>query len=475
MAISVVVLAVVAVVLFAFAAASVKIVRPFQKGIVEQLGRYKATVEPGLKVIIPVIQSLTRVDMREQVIDVPPQEVITKDNVTVTVDAVIYYEPTDAQRLIYNVANFMLAVTKLAQTNLRNVIGDMTLDNALTSRDNVNVALREVLDDATDKWGVKVVRVEIQRIDPPADVMNAMHEQMKAERNRRAVVLEADGTREAAITRAEGEKQSVILASEAVRQQAILEAEGEAEAIRAVADAERYRQLTVAEGEAEAVRSVFGAIHEGDPTPDLLAIKYLEALGTIADGRATKIFLPTDLGATLGSIGAIAELFNGDGTNDGEAMAPMAMPAPTEEPDEAPAGCSSTGQKLVGDLTAPLSGSGYQLVLALIVLHEFPPTQGSEQSLTLVGATSNHLVTHRQPHLPPWSVEVATTTPDGQHSESGLDIELQVLEGRTVYRAATSHRKAHHYLVGLSESDTQYRVEFLSLLDQPDHGPSLVT
>ena len=337
MAISVVVLAVVAVVLFAFAAASVKIVRPFQKGIVEQLGRYKATVEPGLKVIIPVIQSLTRVDMREQVIDVPPQEVITKDNVTVTVDAVIYYEPTDAQRLIYNVANFMLAVTKLAQTNLRNVIGDMTLDNALTSRDNVNVALREVLDDATDKWGVKVVRVEIQRIDPPADVMNAMHEQMKAERNRRAVVLEADGTREAAITRAEGEKQSVILASEAVRQQAILEAEGEAQAIRAVADAERYRQLTVAEGEAEAVRSVFGALHEGDPTPDLLAVKYLEALGTIADGRATKIFLPTDLGATLGSIGAIAELFNGDGTNDGEAMASTVMPAATEEPDEAPA------------------------------------------------------------------------------------------------------------------------------------------
>ena len=180
-----IVLIVIAFVLFAFAASGIKIVRPYQKGIVEQLGRYKATVEPGLKLIIPFIQSLTRVDMREQVIDVPPQEVITKDNVTVTVDAVIYFEPTDAQRLIYNVANFILAVTKLAQTNLRNVIGDMSLDNALTSRDNVNVALREVLDDATDKWGVRVVRVEIQRIDPPTDVMHAMHEQMKAERNRR--------------------------------------------------------------------------------------------------------------------------------------------------------------------------------------------------------------------------------------------------------------------------------------------------
>jgi len=323
---AVIVLVVIASVLFIWMAAAVKIVRPFQKGIVEQLGKYKETAEPGLRLLIPIIQSLTRVDMREQVVDVPPQEVITKDNVTVTVDAVIYYEPTDAQRLVYNVANFIMAVTKLAQTNLRNVIGEMSLDAALTSRDNVNVALREVLDDATDKWGVRVVRVEIQRIDPPADVMHAMHEQMKAERNRRAVVLEADGTREAAITRAEGEKQSVILRSEAVRQQAILEAEGEAQAIRAVADAERYRQETVAEGEAAAVRSVYSAIHDGDPTPDLLAIKYLEALGTVADGQATKIFLPAEMSSTMGSLGAIAELFTG--ADPGPGPAAPATPAP---------------------------------------------------------------------------------------------------------------------------------------------------
>ncbi|MBS1265957.1 MAG: hypothetical protein MAG471_01821 [Acidimicrobiaceae bacterium] len=317
----VIVLVVIAFVLFVFAASAIKIVRPFQRGIIEQLGRYKTTTDPGLKIIIPVVQSLIRVDMREQVVDVPPQEVITKDNVTVTVDAVIYYEPTDAQRLVYNVANFLMAITKLAQTNLRNVIGDMSLDQALTSRDNVNVALRQVLDDATDKWGVRVVRVEIQRIDPPGDVMEAMHEQMKAERTRRAVVLEADGTREAAITRAEGEKQAVILASEAIKQQAILEAEGEAQAIQAVADAERYRQLTVAEGEAEAVRKVYSAIHEGDPTPDLIAIKYLEALGEIADGQATKIFLPAELSSTMGSLGAIAELFRGDAADDGVADA----------------------------------------------------------------------------------------------------------------------------------------------------------
>ena len=308
----IIVLAVLAAFLFIWMAVGIKIIRPYQKGVVEQLGRYKSTYDPGLKFVIPIIQSVTKVDMRERVVDVPPQEVITKDNVTVTVDAVIYYEPTDPQRLIYNVANFVLAITKLAQTNLRNVIGDMSLDAALTSRDTVNVSLREVLDDATDKWGVRVVRVEIQRIDPPADVMDAMHEQMKAERTRRAVVTEADGIKQAEITKAEGEKQSAILEAEGFKQESILKAQGEAEAIQAVADAERYRQDTVAQGEAEAIRSVYQAIHDGNPTPDLIAIKYLEALGTVADGQATKIFLPAEMSSTMGSLGAIAELFTGE-------------------------------------------------------------------------------------------------------------------------------------------------------------------
>ena len=327
---AVIALIVIAFVVFIVAASSVKIVHPYQQGIVEQLGKYKQTTGPGLKMIFPVIQTLLKVDMREQVVDVPPQEVITKDNVTVTVDAVIYYEPTDAQRLVYNVANFIMAITKLAQTNLRNVIGEMTLDSALTSRDNVNTAIREVLDDATDKWGVRVVRVEIQRIDPPGDVMDAMHEQMKAERNRRAVVLEADGEREAAITVAEGQKQRVILAAEAIKQEAILTAEGEAKAIEEVADAERYRLQTVADGEAAAVRSVYQAIHDGDPTPDLLAIKYLEALGTVADGRATKIFLPAEMSSTMGSLGAIAELFTGTPSDDEPAGVPTPVTDPTD-------------------------------------------------------------------------------------------------------------------------------------------------
>ena len=295
--------------LLLYVGSAVKIVRPNQRGVVERLGKYHAIAEPGLRFIIPFVDRLRLVDMREQVVDVPPQEVITSDNVVVSVDAVVYYEPVDPQRLTYNIANFILAVTKLAQTNLRNLVGDLQLDQALTSRDSINMSLRTILDDATDTWGVRVKRVEIQRIDPPADVMMAMHEQMKAERTRRATVLQAEGERQAAITRAEGERQAVILAAEAVRQQQILEAEGQATAVRELAEAERFRQQTIALGEADAIRAVYQAIHDGDPTPDLLAIKHLETLAKIADGQATKIFLPADTSATMGSLAGIAQLF----------------------------------------------------------------------------------------------------------------------------------------------------------------------
>ncbi|MGB6056740.1 MAG: SPFH domain-containing protein [Microthrixaceae bacterium] len=302
------------VLLLIIVASSVRIVRPYEKGLIEQLGKYKLTTDSGLHLIVPFVQRMQLIDMREQVVDVPPQEVITSDNVVVSVDAVVYYEPTDPQRLIYNIANFILAITKLAQTNLRNVIGDLSLDEALTSRDKLNLDLRQILDDATDKWGVRVARVEIQRIDPPPDVMSAMHEQMKAERGRRAQVTSADGFREAAIMKAEGEKQAAILTAEGLKQRQVLEAQGEAEALQTMADAERYRAETVALGEANATRSMYQGIHDGNPTNDLIAIKYLEALKGIADGRATKIYLPLDTGGVYGSLAGIAELFNGAGT-----------------------------------------------------------------------------------------------------------------------------------------------------------------
>jgi len=330
MTVSIIVLILIALFLFVAAISGVRIVRPFQRGILEQLGKYKETKEPGLHIIIPFVQSLQTVDMREQVIDVPPQEVITSDNVVVSVDAVIYYEPTDPQRLVYNIANFILAITKLAQTNLRNVIGDLSLDQALTSRDQLNMNLRQILDDATDKWGVRVMRVEIQRIDPPPDVMGAMHEQMKAERTRRAQVLTADGTREAAILAAQGQKQAAILAAEGIRQRQILEAEGQAQAARELADAERYRQETIAAGEASAIEVVYAAIHTGDPTNDLLAVKYLETLKGIADGQATKIFLPLDTGGLFGTLAGVAELFR-EGPGAGAPRRPASGDVPLSE------------------------------------------------------------------------------------------------------------------------------------------------
>ena len=286
-----------AIVLIVVIAKGTKIVRPFQKGIIERLGKYQRTVDSGLTIIIPIIENITKIDMREQVVDVPPQAVITKDNVAVDVDAVVYYEITDPVKVQYNITNFYLAATKLAQTNLRNLIGDLALDESLTSRETINSTLRQVLDDATDKWGARVTRVELQRIEPPTDVTEAMHRQMKAERERRAVILEAEGTKTAAILEAEGLKQAQIL-----------KAEGQAEAIKRVADADKYQKLTVAQGEAEAIETVFGAIHKGDPTNDLIAIKYLEALQKIADGKATKVFLPLETSGILGSIAGISEI-----------------------------------------------------------------------------------------------------------------------------------------------------------------------
>ena len=298
-------LGIIALAVLLIAASGFRIVRPYEQGLIEFLGKYQRTVSPGLRFVIPFVQRILKVDMREQVVDVPPQEVITKDNVVVTVDAVIYFEATDPVKLKYAVGNFILAITKLAQTNLRNVVGDLQLDEALVSREVINSKLRQILDDATDKWGTRVVRVEIQRIEPPPDVTEAMHRQMKAERGRRAVVTEA-----------EGEKRSAILQAEGVKQSAILRAEGEAEAIKRVADADKYQKLTVAEGEGQAIERIFLAIHNGDPTDDLIAIRYLETLQGIADGQATKIFLPLDTSGLLGAVAAIGEMFK-EGADSG--------------------------------------------------------------------------------------------------------------------------------------------------------------
>lgn len=295
--------AIVVLVVFAliYVSKAVCIVRPFQKGLVERMGKYIRTADSGLNIIFPPFENMRKVDMREQVIEVPPQEVITKDNVVVTVDAVIYFHVTDPFRVVYNVARFEMAALKLAQTNLRNTIGELALDETLNSREKINTQLREILDEATDKWGVKVNRVEIQKIDPPSDIVSAMSAQMKAERTKRAAIIEAEGIKQAAITTAEGQKQS-----------AILKAEGEAGAIERVATANKFQKIALAEGDGQAILTVFKAIHDGNPTKDLLALKYMEMMSSVAHGQATKIFMPLEVSGTLGALSTIAEAFKTD-------------------------------------------------------------------------------------------------------------------------------------------------------------------
>lgn len=286
---------------FILGAMAVRIVRPFEKGLVERLGKYHRLLDPGLNVIMPFFDTVQKIDMREVVIDVPEQLVITRDNVGVAVDAIIYIQVTDPFRSRYEISNYVYASTKLAQTNLRNVIGEMDLDSCLSSRDDVNAQLRDVLDAATDKWGVKVNRVEMQRIDPPADITAAMSRQMKAERDKRATILDAEAERQAEITKAEGSKMSQIL-----------EAEGAAEAVKKTADAEKYRQIAVAEGEAKAIGNVFNAIHEGKPNDKLITLKYLEMLPELAKGDANKIFMPIEASGIISSLAAMVEGIKSD-------------------------------------------------------------------------------------------------------------------------------------------------------------------
>jgi len=242
----IIVLIVVLVIALIMVAKSVTIIHQAEKGLVERGGRYKETLDPGLRFLIPFIDSMRdRVDMRETVLDIQPQPVITRDNVTVTVDAVVYYFVTVAKDMRYEVANFHAAVSKLAQTNIRNVIGEMSLDETLTSRERINTALQNTLDEATDKWGVKVTRVEVKEIEPPRDISDAMSKQMKAEREKRATILEAEAYREKQILEAEGDKQNAILVAEGDRQKEILTAEGDKQAA-----------ILRAEGEAKAIEDI---------------------------------------------------------------------------------------------------------------------------------------------------------------------------------------------------------------------------
>jgi regulator of protease activity HflC (stomatin/prohibitin superfamily) len=280
---TIVVVAIVVILVLVVLFRAVRIIPQASAGVVERLGKYHKTLLPGLNLLVPFIDRVRPlIDMREQVVSFPPQPVITEDNLVVSIDTVVYFQVTDARAATYEIANYLGAVEQLTTTTLRNVVGGLNLEEALTSRDNINGQLRIVLDEATGKWGIRVGRVELKAIDPPASIQDSMEQQMRAERSRRAAILTAEGT-----------KQSQILEAEGMRQSAILRAEGEAKA-----------QVLRAQGEAEAIDTVFNAIHQGDPDPKLLAYQYLQTLPKLAEGTANKLWIiPSELTEALSGIG----------------------------------------------------------------------------------------------------------------------------------------------------------------------------
>ncbi|MDF8262782.1 SPFH domain-containing protein [Luteipulveratus flavus] len=280
---------------------AIKVIPQAQAAVIERLGRYNRTTEAGVTWLVPFIDRIrSRVDLREQVVSFPPQPVITEDNLTVSIDTVVYFQVTDPKAAVYEIANYILAVEQLTITTLRNVVGGMNLEQALTSRDAINTQLRGVLDEATGKWGLRVSRVELKAIDPPPSIQDSMEKQMRADRDKRAIILTAEGQREAAIKTAEGQKQAAVLTAEGAKQAAILNAEGERQSAILRAEGQRAAQFLTAQGQAKAIEKTFAAIKQGRPTPELLAYQYLQTLPTMARGDANKVWMiPNDFSKSL--------------------------------------------------------------------------------------------------------------------------------------------------------------------------------
>ena len=288
---------------------SIKIVKQAEVYVIERFGKFYKIADAGLNIILPFVDRVRAcVSLKQQTMDVPPQGVITKDNVTITIDTVVFYQITDPAKAVYEIENLQKGISYLAITTIRDIVGKMDLDSTFSSRDMINIQLREVLDEATDKWGCKVDRVEIKDINPPKDIRDAMEKQMNAERTKRAVILEAEGVRQADITHAEGKKEAAILEAEAereasirraqgLREAKILEAEGTAEAINKMADA-KSNEITL----------VYSAITKAKPTQELVTIKALEAMEKISEGPANKVFIPFDTSSAFGALGAAKDI-----------------------------------------------------------------------------------------------------------------------------------------------------------------------
>src|ERR671926_805659 len=282
-------------------ARTVRIIPQARAGVVERLGRYSRTLDAGLTIVVPFVDRLRPlIDLREQVVSFKPQPVITEDNLVVSIDSVIYFQVTEPKAATYEIANYISAIEQLTVTTLRNVIGGMALEETLTSRDSINGQLRGVLDEATGRWGIRVARVELKAIDPPPSIQDSMEKQMRADREKRAMILTAEGNREASIKQAEGQKQAQILAAEGAKQAAILASEADRQSRILRAQGERAARYLQAQGQAKAIEKVFAAIKAGRPTPELLAYQYLQTLPQMAQGDANKVWIvPSDFGKAL--------------------------------------------------------------------------------------------------------------------------------------------------------------------------------
>ena len=301
MDVALIVALVVAILVIVVLIRSVKVIPQAQAAVIERLGRYNKTGSAGLVWLIPFLDRIrARIDLREQVVSFPPQPVITEDNLTVSIDTVVYFQVTDPRAAVYEIANYIVAVEQLTTTTLRNVVGGMNLEQTLTSRDSINGQLRGVLDEATGKWGIRVARVELKAIDPPPSIQEAMEKQMRADRDKRAMILNSEGQRESSIKTAEGQKQAAVLSAEGAKQAAILSAEGERQSRILRAQGERAARFLQAQGQAKAIEKVFAAVKSAKPTPELLAYQYLQTLPQMAQGDANKVWLiPSDFNKSL--------------------------------------------------------------------------------------------------------------------------------------------------------------------------------
>jgi regulator of protease activity HflC (stomatin/prohibitin superfamily) len=309
---------------------SILVIPQATASVVERLGRFKTTAQPGLNFLVPFLDKVrARIDLREQVVSFPPQPVITQDNLTVSIDTVVYFQVTNPHDAVYEISNYIVGVEQLTTTTLRNVVGGMSLEETLTSRDSINQQLRGVLDDATGRWGIRVARVELKAIDPPPSIQDSMEKQMRADREKRAMILTAEGQRESSIKTAEGQKQSQILSAEGSKQSTILSAEAERQSRILRAQGERAARYLQAQGQAKAIEKVFAAIKQGKPTPEVLAYQYLQTLPQMAQGDANKVWMiPSDYGKSLEGFARALGAKGDDGVFRYE------PPAPDENPPE---------------------------------------------------------------------------------------------------------------------------------------------